>query len=726
VGVPFPVLDRFEDRGVLGAGGVGVVYRAYDRQRECELALKVFKHPPSAKGILRFKAEFRRIQGLDHPNLVRLFELHEHEGQWFYTMELVNGQSFLEYVRRATVGRPEPSVAATAANANTLTPQWADDGEALPQPPLAAHGRQRGRLGALDERRLRGALGQLADVLNTIHHQRLIHRDLKPSNILVTAEDRLVLLDFGLVASPGIVHDGGCTLAYRSPEQEEGGIVDTPSDWYSVGVILHEAIFGRLPPRGDSGPNAARPAGELADAKRPTDSSASLSELCSALLRADAKARPTGEEVLRRLGIPRPITGAAWHRQPFIGRREEMDALTRAYIDACNNRTVTVFVSGEAGLGKTHLISEFGRSLANRALVLTGRCYERESVPYKAFDELIDEMSEHLLSLSEECALPLPDSFSLLQSVFPVLARVAAAEERRDALAVADAEELRQRVFAALRELFRCVAEVRPVILLVDDLQWADPDSLALIDGLLLGEGAPPLALIATMRTPLVAPLVELGNRLQSAGKLHELKLPPLSEEEAVEIISQLDEGVDHRAAVSIAAEAAGHPLFMQELVRQRAVGAAKNLYRLEDAMRRRLKQQSVEAQHIVELLAVAGRPIATAVIAACLELSPGRLFAVTNALATQHLIRAHGSHSPHLIELYHYRVGDAVLATLTRRQQRQYQRVLSEHVDSVVDRGLQGFDEVLARFQLRLPRTSLEARLRLLWDRVQALRRMT
>src|SRR6267378_5385068 len=118
VGLAAPVFGggRFELRGTLGAGGAGVVYRAFDHQLQREVALKLLRRA-SGRDLYRFKREFRALADIVHPNLVTLHELHAAGGDWYFTMELVEGVSFLDWVRpaRAQVGptRTRADIAAT-------------------------------------------------------------------------------------------------------------------------------------------------------------------------------------------------------------------------------------------------------------------------------------------------------------------------------------------------------------------------------------------------------------------------------------------------------------------------------------------------------------------------------------------------------------------------------------------------------------------------------------
>src|SRR5262252_4250239 len=99
-GTAFPGTSRFEIVRQLGAGGSGVVYEAVDRERGATVAIKSLRKL-DARALLGFKKEFRALQDLRHPNLVSLGELLQHDGHWFFTMELVRGTDFLTHVRRA-------------------------------------------------------------------------------------------------------------------------------------------------------------------------------------------------------------------------------------------------------------------------------------------------------------------------------------------------------------------------------------------------------------------------------------------------------------------------------------------------------------------------------------------------------------------------------------------------------------------------------------------------
>src|ERR1700722_14797437 len=210
-------LDRYELRAVLGRGATGIVYEVYDPLTRSAVALKTLS-ASTAENLYRLKHEFRALYDVQHPNLVRLGELASEGGQWYLTMEVVRGPTFIEYVRPGaeieTVGfAPQDSVIAPVRPG-----------------PEASAGRGGTYLrspGSLDVGRLRAVLPQLLAALSAIHDAGHVHCDVKPSNVLVSDEGRLVLLDFGLVAARKPMdraHDAGLegTPAFMAPEQIEG------------------------------------------------------------------------------------------------------------------------------------------------------------------------------------------------------------------------------------------------------------------------------------------------------------------------------------------------------------------------------------------------------------------------------------------------------------------------------------------------------------------------
>ena len=273
----------YEILGLLGRGGMGIVYRAYDRKRDQVVALKTVRRPDPGM-LFSIKQEFRTLADVSHPNLVTLYELTCDGRVWFFTMELIDGVDFLTFVR-------SPGALPDGGLSASDTVRLAAAEETAPAP-----GQSSLRFG-----RLRMALRQLAAGVMALHGAGKLHRDIKPSNILVTGQGRVVLLDFGLIAELESMCPGPDasprrlgTIAYMSPEQAAGRALSRASDWYSVGVVLYEALTGRLPYVGR--PSEVLEAKERSEPKAPhmqiLGLPGDLDALCVDLLRRNPEEAP--------------------------------------------------------------------------------------------------------------------------------------------------------------------------------------------------------------------------------------------------------------------------------------------------------------------------------------------------------------------------------------------------------------------------------------------------
>ena len=222
------------------------------------VALKTLRSAQS-DALYLFKREFRSLADLNHPNLVALYELLTEGREWFFTMELLHGRSFIEHAWDIPSRSPEATTDTptrpTLTTRLSVVPSGPREERALQPRADVAIG------GALDHERVREAFLQLAAGLNALHDAGKLHRDIKPRNVMVTFEGRVVLLDFGLVAdvatdtaNPMSLRVAG-TPAYMAPEQAAAGAAQTASDWYSVGAMLYKysrAVFPFMARRGTS------------------------------------------------------------------------------------------------------------------------------------------------------------------------------------------------------------------------------------------------------------------------------------------------------------------------------------------------------------------------------------------------------------------------------------------------------------------------------------------
>jgi tetratricopeptide (TPR) repeat protein len=680
--------QRFRLLRRLGEGAMGVVHEALDTDRNERVAVKVLRST-SADSLVRFKREFRALQDLHHPNLVTLGELISERDRWFFTMELVNGDDFVSYVTPARgASRSSSSLRLLEEEGNGPATRPVPDAHVAGPPPF-------------DEARVRAALVQLAHGLVALHDAGKVHRDIKPSNILVTPEGRLVILDFGLVTElqtdafslSGTDLDVVGTPAYMAPEQAASKAVGPAADWYAVGVLLYEALTGNVPFGGAALQILLRkqkdepPSPRTISPEVPAD----LDALCTQMLRFDPAARPTGRQVLRALNAP--MTGRLTQQSiqsmtagaTFVGREAELSVLNKAYSDAREGHAVTVFVSGESGIGKSCLVKYFtdANAMQDRNLVvLAGRCYEREAVPFKAFDGVVDALSRFLARLpSGEATRFLPTRPASLVQLFPVLRRVESiARAQRTSTGVMDPHELRSRAFSAMRELFARLVDHRSVVLVIDDMQWADADSLALLAEILRPPEAPNLLLVATTRDASLDMLeiarVTSALRSMLPGDVRHVHVDRLPVEQSRELAQRLLERAAPDLPVSaeaIANEAEGHPLFIDELVRHLLLSGAPTSggFSLEDALWSRIQALDDLPRRLVEITAVASAPLPQDIATKALDVSGNEFARLASFLRVAHLVRTMGARGSDTIEPYHGRIRHAVVAhlnTATRR----------------------------------------------------------
>jgi predicted Ser/Thr protein kinase/tetratricopeptide (TPR) repeat protein len=646
---PGEQLGEYRIEHQLGSGGMGQVFAA---RKAGELVALKYLERTSAAMLYRFKQEFRTLAGVTHENLVSLGELVVlPDGVHFFTMELIDGVPFDDYVRGRTPEGELPNLA-----------------------------------------RLRRALRQLVAGIRHLHQNGCIHRDLKPSNVLVTSEGRVVVLDFGLVQD----HSGGQlddpddqimgTPAYMSPEQAGLERATAASDWYSVGVMLFECLGGVRPFRGSltkllfdkreyDPPDIAEIVGDV-----PPD----LAALCRRLLARAPNERPSAREIVAILD-GRTDTGAGAlefdddslvrGRAPFIGRTRELMVLDRAFDEVVHRHaSVTIHLHGPSGYGKSALVREFFARVQDReqAVVLKGRCLERESVPYKGIDPVVDALSVYLRQIpSETLAAIEPEYAVALARLFPVLDDLWRLDRTRTR--GVDAHELRARAFAALRALFDAVARRRPLIVFIDDFQWGNVDSAWLLGSLLRPPDAPPMLTLVSYRDdPDNEVLRELAAPEAVADRdLREISVGPLSNNEAHALArSLMGDAYELETAERYASGAAGSPFYIGELVRGASTESeAAPVGQLDQIVARRILALDPASRRLLDVVAVAGGPVERKVAFAASELdNPGELLP---ALREQDLVVARGSETAGTLETSHARIREVAIAELDRDQLR-------------------------------------------------------
>jgi hypothetical protein len=674
-GSPFAGTDRFVIKRKLGAGGFGEVYEAFDRQHNEAVALKCLR-VFNPEQLYRLKTEFRTLSDLRHPNLIQVYELHSGSEPVFFTMELLRGRDFASYLEEHS---GEPSASA-------------------------------GRSLRLEQ--LLGYLTQLSAGVMALHRADLLHRDIKPSNIFITDQDRVVLLDLGLVkrlAGPesSLSMSLAGTPSYLAPEHLHGDRLTRATDWYSVGAVLYQALTSRAPFDGGILQMLARnrdeepaPPSSLVQGLPPA-----LDLLCRELLRPDPGARPGGDHVIQVLqtsgktarspGIESADSSAG---RVFVCREEQLEALKNAFEASEDGNTICVHVRGASGSGKSATVRRFLEDIHRHkptCVMLSGRCYESEAAPHKGLDELTDKLARFLKGLeSTKRQLMIPRYFGLLTKLFPVLQGLGLSGGKT--AEIPDLREQRLRAFGSLRECLRRISEAYPLILWIDDLQWGDFETVRVLNDLVHNADPFPCLILLSYRHDNIPgnPVLSALNMVPAVTGIRSgisvLQIDNLPFEGAKELAAALldrGSGSDWSTTVEmIARESNGNPHFISELVRYGPVlseGAqlGAGAFGIRHVIRRRVGLLPEPALRLLELVAVAGQPLLGDVCAKATRMGES-YFATRGMLLREQLLRTLPSEAGEELELFHDQIRTAIVSYLSPEALRVYHGLLAQALD--------------------------------------------
>jgi eukaryotic-like serine/threonine-protein kinase len=400
--------------------------------------------------------------------------------------------------------------------------------------------------------------------------------------------------------------------------------------------------------------------------------------------------------------------------QHLVGRESQLAALADAYATMQRrDQPQTVFVVGRSGEGKSSLVEHFlGPMRADgRAVVMAGRCYDRESVPFKALDSLIDALASYLRALPEtEAALLLPDDIGVLAVVFPVLQRVdVVARAAAVRHATIDEQQVRQRAFAALRSLLVRISRSRPVVCCIDDLQWGDADSAEAMFLTLRPPDAPRILFVGTYRSDeaegstFLKTWAELQRKHEVRLHQADVTLAPLTVEECTELVIRLvgkdDEGIRRRAA-EFSRETRGNPFLLIELVGcfDPETDSFEHMP-LHEVLGRKLGRLPDEAGHLLEVVVVSGQALSLeeASRTAGHETFP---VATITRMRNDRLVRMVGTEDRPLVDTYHDRVRETILVRLDEGKRRNIHRRLAQVIEAGVGSDADELEAVLASWE--------------------------
>jgi serine/threonine protein kinase/tetratricopeptide (TPR) repeat protein len=549
----------------IGSGGMGEVYKAEDTKLGRTVAIKLLSDAvhKNVAAKRRFIKEAQSASALNHPNIITIHAIEETEGLDFIVMEYVEGQTLRELIE--------------------------SDG-ALPLTKLLDVGTQ------------------VADALDAAHEIGLIHRDIKSANVLITRRGHAKVLDFGLAKmvrtiAGGIdnealtlmnLTDEGTvlgTVAYMSPEQSRGEVLDTRSDIFSLGCVLYEAATRSLPFTGPSilavmhaiattdppSPTRVRPElprefdliVERALAKDKERRYSSAAEMGAALrsLRATISGQWSGLPIVFDKDV---IDSPSFS---FVGRGPELERLEGYLQQAIDGTGRLVFITGEPGIGKTSLSDEFLRRARTRypgLLVSRGRCVEQYGTG-EAYLPFLDAIGALLEGPGRERLATLMRTYAPTWCTeMPAAFSSTGAFERLQQETIGATKE---RMMREMGDALGMFANASPVVLLLEDLHWADPSSVDLLRHICQRIGGHRLLIAGTFRPEDIErsnhPLKSYKAEMQAHHLCEEIALGSLGREHIAEYLNATFTPNDFppELASLIHDKTEGHPLFATNLL---------------------------------------------------------------------------------------------------------------------------------------------------------------
>lgn len=663
---PLPVnLGCFLLVRLIGRGGMGFVHFAIDLRSTAQVAVKVMRRV-DAWSIYRFIEEFHWLSQLSHPNLVKLYDAFTEGDLRYFSMELVEGHTIRHWF------------------ANVLP--------------------------ASDARwnRLRRVLGQLAAAIDYLHQHGVLHCDVKSSNMMITSGGRAVLLDLGLAVRAGSENKLVGTLQYMSPEVLSGGCPTSASDWYSFGVMLHEVLTDRYPKMHAEVELDSRSAQPEVSPRPDTEAVRDtlknvphdLASLCLAMLALDPADRPTGAEVLSRLGYQEqtPSTFVDW--ADCSGREPELGRLSSAVDAPPLSVPSLVVIHGESGVGKTSLLERWqAERRAPDEVLISLRCPRQDHTPIRLLNTLVQE----LVAVSNQTPLPEPWHKSLVAHVreigalFPQVQQILAHDWRPSTTArpAEHTERTRESSIQALLQWLVELSHIRRMVICIDDSQWADTKSLRALMLLLvhLDRFCGALVVVADGTEARVVDLLDntaSGSPVASTRfRVTTLAMGPLGESTCRRLIGKWAKrsGTDILPSMlaKLVVHSSGNPFLLLELFRaylfqvshSEAVDPTWLWGDSHSTVRRRFGLLSNQAEQVLQYLSVAAQPLGFHQLQMLTRILPHDLQPSLSYLASQGWIRSSGPQVESEVEIAHDTFRRVIMQSMpVERLQRRHVRL--------------------------------------------------
>jgi tetratricopeptide (TPR) repeat protein/predicted Ser/Thr protein kinase len=680
-------LGQYQIESVLGAGGMGVVYRAFDSRLQRQVAIKFVQPTDQLDVSHRVLAEARAASALSHPNICTVHEVADHGDHSFIVMEYVDGRPLSDLI---TEGALPPDVALDIAS-------------------------------------------QVAGALAHAHERNVVHGDLKAANILVSGV-RVKVVDFGLAQRTSAADEKtalsitGGTLYAMAPEQLRGARPDARSDVWAFGVLLQELVSGTRPFVGSTAAELSAAILHQEPARPPASVMPAVRRIIERCLATDpARRYQNAGEILavidaissskqQQLDVSEPdedwkvptppaIAAAAAARQiALIGREQELAQVRTAWDQAKAGRRQLVLIAGDAGIGKTRLVTEFARSIEPEATILLGRCDQEALVAQQPFVEALEWYARECpLRILEAQTADVDGVWEVAQLVAPLARRLALATDQ----VASNPEGRRYRLFEAVATLMSRIARTRPLLLVVEDLHWADRPTLLLLRHLLRSSHEAALCVVATYREADLGrtqPLTESLAELRREEGVTRIVLHGLGQPQVDQFISQW---IGRQSPPSltrvVATNTEGNPFFVSEVLQHlaetgamarieaQAGHASQDLGGLPEGVRetigRRLRRLSEECHRALSLAAVVGREFTVPVLAALTETTENKLLDSLDEAIDARLVQ----NVPGSTERYtftHALVRDTLYGELTPARRSRLHRQVAEALDRLASPG--------------------------------------